>query len=291
MSEQYVATALARFRYARTGTGPPVLLLPGSGGWRLTFHTMAAVLAERHTVLALDPPGQGLTEVLDPDFGYDTDAIARSIAAFLDAVGLDRAAIVGHSWGGGFALRFAQLYPGRADRLALLQPGGLEVKDLWEFRLLRLPVIGELAVRLTSTASVRHLLRKFFVHRERIPDALIDEVVAELRSGPNRAARLADLLRVERSVSWADTEAELPLVRAPVLLLWGEQDRYYPARLMKRFMARLPTVEPYLLTGCGHSLHDDCPEQTYPLLVPFLANTNGARAHSSRRCSCSADSR
>jgi pimeloyl-ACP methyl ester carboxylesterase len=199
--DQYVDTAMARFRYARTGTGPPVLLLPGSGGWRLTFHTMAAVLAQRHTVFALDPPGQGLTEVLDPGFGYDADAIARSIAGFLDAVGLERTAIVGHSWGGGFALRFAQLYPARVTRLALLAPGGLDVKDIWEFRLLRLLVVGGLAVRLTSMASVRHLLRKSFVHRERISDDLIGEVVGELRSGRNRAARRTDMLRVERSVT------------------------------------------------------------------------------------------
>ena len=270
MIDQYVDTAMARFRYARTGTGPPVLLLPGSGGWRLTFHTMAAVLAQRHTVFALDPPGQGLTEVLDPGFGYDADAIARSLAGFLDAVGLERTAIVGHSWGGGFALRFAQLYPARVTRLALLAPGGLDVKDIWEFRLLRLPVLGELAVRLTSMASVRHLLRKAFVHRERISDDLIGEVVGELRSGRNRAARRTDMLRVERSVSWVDTESDLPLVRAPMLLLWGSKDRYFPVRLIDRFITRLPTVEHHVLPDCGHLLHDDCPEQTYALLSPFL---------------------
>ena len=199
MTDQYADTASARFRYARAGTGIPVLLLPGSGGWRLTFHTMAGVLAERHTVFALGPPGQGLTEVLDPDFGYDADAIARSIAAFLGAVGLERTAIVGHSWGGGFALRFAELYPERVTRLALLAPGGLDVKDTWEFRLLRLPVVGELVVRLPSTASVGHLLRKSFVRRERVPDDLIGEVVGELRSGRNRAARLAGRRAGERS--------------------------------------------------------------------------------------------
>ena len=270
MSDQYVDTAMASFRYARTGTGPPVLLLPGSGGWRLTFHTMAAVLAQRHTVFALDPPGQGLTEVLDPGFGYDADAIPRSIAGFLDAVGLERTAIVGHSWGGGFALRFAQLYPARVTRLALLAPGGLDVKDIWEFRLLRLLVVGGLAVRLTSMASVRHLLRKSFVHRERISDDLIGEVVGELRSGRNRAARRTDMLRVERSVSWVDTESDLHLVRAPMLLLWGSKDRYFPVRLIDRFITRLPTVEHHVLPDCGHLLHDDCPEQTYALLSPFL---------------------
>ncbi|HEU4541323.1 MAG TPA: alpha/beta hydrolase [Jiangellaceae bacterium] len=270
MIDRYIDTEVAKFRYVRIGTGSPVLLLPGSGGWRLTFHTMAEVLAERHTVVALDPPGQGLTEVLDPDFGYDADAIARAIAVFLDAVRLERVAIVGHSWGGGFGLRFAELNPDRVTRLALLGPGGLDVKDVWEFRLLRLPVVGELAVRLRSRASVRHLLRKSFVHRERIPNQLVGEVVREMRSRPRRDARLTDMLRVERSVSWAETEADLHLVRAPVLLVWGNRDRYFPVRLIDRFITRLPTVEHHVLSNCGHSLPDDCPKQTYALLSTFL---------------------
>jgi pimeloyl-ACP methyl ester carboxylesterase len=176
------------------------LLVPGAGGWRLTFHAMAPFLAGRHTVFALDPPGQGLTEVRNPAFGYDPNAIARSINAFLDAVGVERTAIVGHSWGGGFALRFAELFPDRVTRLGLLAPSGIDVKDVWEFRLLRLPVLGELAVRLTSTTSVRHMLRKSFVRRERIPNDLISNVVREMKSGHNRATRLRDMLRVERSV-------------------------------------------------------------------------------------------
>jgi pimeloyl-ACP methyl ester carboxylesterase len=246
------------------------LLLPGAGGWRLTFHAMVPVLAERHTVVALDPPGQGLTQVLDPQFGYDADAIVGSIAGFLDALGLERTAIVGHSWGGGFALRFAELYPNRATRLALLAPGGLDVNDAWEFRLMRLPVLGELAVHLPSRMWLRHLLRKSFVHRGRIPAALVGDVARELSSGPNGAARWTDLLRVERSVSWKETERDLPLVRAPVLLVWGDQDRYFPARLIDRFTARLSSVEHHVLPACGHSVHDDCPEQTYALLSPFL---------------------
>lgn len=78
------------------------MLLPGSGGWRLTFHAMVPALAERYTVVALDPPGQGRTQVLDPSFGYDADAVVRSIAGFLDALGLERTAIMRRSWGGGF---------------------------------------------------------------------------------------------------------------------------------------------------------------------------------------------
>jgi pimeloyl-ACP methyl ester carboxylesterase len=122
-------------------------------------------LAASHTVYALDPPGQGGTRVLDPGFAYDVDAVADSIGDFLDAVGLSTVALVGHSWGGGFALRVAELHPERVTRLALLAPAGVDVPDVWEFRLLRLPVVGEIATRFTSVASMRHMMRKSFAHK------------------------------------------------------------------------------------------------------------------------------
>ena len=53
-------------------------------------------------------------------------------------------------------------------------------------------------------------------------------------------------------------------------MLWGSKDRYFPVRLIDRFITRLPTVEHHVLADCGHLLHDDCPEQTYALLSAFL---------------------
>jgi pimeloyl-ACP methyl ester carboxylesterase len=102
-----------------------------------TFSSLLPRLAVHHTVHAVDPPGQGGTRVTYPAFAYDVDAITDSLASFLDALGVSAAAIVGHSWGGGFALRLAQLHPERVDRLALLAPAGIDVKDVWESRALR----------------------------------------------------------------------------------------------------------------------------------------------------------
>jgi pimeloyl-ACP methyl ester carboxylesterase len=272
-------TPAVRFRYAVAGVGPPVVLVPGGGGWELTFHRTITELAARHRVFAVDPPGQGGTRVVDPSFGYDADAVARSLGDFLDGVGLPAATVVGHSWGGGFALRLAQLRPERVSALALLAPGGLDVPDVWEFRLLRRPLIGELVTRFASVAPARHMLRKSFAQPERMPrDELIRTAIRQMRSAPDAALLRRDLLRVERGVRWADTERDLYRVQCPTLILWGERDRYLPARMLARFTSRLPDVEAHTLTGCGHSLHDDCPEQVYPLLARFLTGKIGTSA-------------
>jgi pimeloyl-ACP methyl ester carboxylesterase len=269
--ETHVDTEGARVHYARAGSGPPVLLLPGSGGWKLTFQAMLGVLAQQYTVYAVDPPGQGSTEILDRASPFGVDAIARCIHDFLDAVNVQRPMIVGHSWGGGFALRLAELHPGRVTRLVLIAPAGSNARDPWEFRLARLPLVGELAVRWALAGSARHLLRKSFVNRDRVPEDRLDDFLQMMRSASNRATLLADMLRVDRSVRWSDTERDLDLVDVPVLLLWGGQDRFFPVRFIEGFTARLSSVEAHVVPGGGHSLHDDCPDETSALLLPFLA--------------------
>jgi pimeloyl-ACP methyl ester carboxylesterase len=222
--------------------------------------------------------------VLDPGFGYDVDAIAHALAGLLDALELRSAPLVGHSWGGGFALRLAQLHPDRVQRLALLAPGGLDVADVWEFRLLRQPVIGELATRFASAASLRHMMRKSFAHPDRIPSGTaLREAARMMRSAPDAAALRRDMLRVERQVRWTDTERDLHQVLCPTLILWGDRDRYLPVRLLDRFTRRLPDVESHVLPGCGHSLHDDCPDKVYPRLTGFLTPGANHQAHASDR--------
>lgn len=266
-----LSTDAVSFAYAKHGAGPPVVLVPGSGGWPLTFSELLPKLAVDHTVYAVDPPGQGGTRVTDPVFSYDVDAVATSLAAFLAGLGLGSAAIVGHSWGGGFALRLAQLFPERVDRLALLAPAGIDVKDVWEFRALRLPLVGELATRLTTTASIRHLLAKSFAHRDRMPDReLMVEAARALRSGPDAAGLRRDLLRIERGVNWRATERGLPRVQGPVTIVWGGDDRFFPVSLLPRFTRHLADADVHVIPGAGHSVHDDRPNEVLPILSAFL---------------------
>lgn len=274
--ETVVATTQVRFNYARVGAGPPVVLLPGGGGWRLTFEALATQLSQTCTVYALDPPGQGRTRVTDPAFGFDVDAIAHSIDEFLVATSLDHVAVVGHSWGGGFAARLAELHPARTSRLVLIAPGGLDVDDVWEFRLLRLPIIGEIATRLTSTTAARHMMRKAFARPERIPHHLLADAARALRTEPGAAALRRDMLRVERAVTWAQTERDLHLIDCPTLIVWGEYDRYFPVHLLDRFARRLRDVETHTVPGAGHFVHGDQPGLAVPLITRFLAAAQGA---------------
>ena len=247
-SARFVSTPTVRFFAAQAGKQDHVLVLPGSGGWRLTMGTLVSGLyAAGVHVHALDPPGQGRTVVLTDDFDYGVDGIASAITDYLDAEHLDRVAVIGHSWGGGYALRLAQLHPDRITRLALLAPAGLHRRDPWEFRMLRVHGFGEIAARCMTAGSLRHMLKKSLANSDRLPEpGVVREAARSLRTGRGSAQRRRDLLRVERAVDWAATAANLDAVACPTLLLWGTQDRYYPPALMDQFGSRLPNVEAHL---------------------------------------------
>src|SRR6185437_16400164 len=109
--------------WTEVGRGDPLVLLHGIGDSHRTWRRVAPRLAEHYRVLLLDLPGHGLSA--RPDAPYTLDWYADMVHGWLDAVGVDRTPIVGHSFGGGVAQWMVLSRRARIDRLALVAPGGL----------------------------------------------------------------------------------------------------------------------------------------------------------------------
>jgi len=116
------------------GEGPPLLLLHGLASTSHIWDLTAPLLAERFRVLALDQRGHGESD--KPDDGYDFDSFTADVHAFIAALGLQRPALVGHSWGGSVALHYAAAHPAVPRALVLVDGGFLEMASLpgntWE---------------------------------------------------------------------------------------------------------------------------------------------------------------
>ncbi|MFD9992130.1 alpha/beta fold hydrolase, partial [Bacillus cereus] len=162
VDSRFVDTELARFHYVQAGEGPPVVLVHGGGEWAYSYRDTIAALARSHRVYAVDLPGHGYTELHRNDFGFTVDSMAGSLATFLDALGLTKVSLVGHSWGGGWALRFAETRPDRVERLALIDSNGVEYPDVFDWRVLEYPVVGEVVMNLMGKDSAKSLLQKSF---------------------------------------------------------------------------------------------------------------------------------
>jgi pimeloyl-ACP methyl ester carboxylesterase len=107
------------------GEGQPVVLLHGLASSYRIWDLMAPLLARRHRVVALDQRAHGRSERPDGDFSFP--AYVEDLRAFLDALGFERAVVVGHSWGGNVALQFGVDAPERVEALTLVDGGFLEL--------------------------------------------------------------------------------------------------------------------------------------------------------------------
>lgn len=115
-----------RFHYRDWGgRGTPVVLLHGLASNARIWDLTAPLLARRFRVVALDQRGHGLSD--KPDDGYDFPSISGDLAALIEALGLERPGLVGHSWGGNVALQFAADHPDAVAWLALVDGGFLEI--------------------------------------------------------------------------------------------------------------------------------------------------------------------
>lgn len=264
---RYLDTPLARFHYIREGTGSPIVLLsPGSAwlrAWLPEFHTLAAT----HTVYAVDLPGQGFTELVDPSFRFDLAGMTRAIGSFLDAAGLHTVALAGNSWSGGWALAYAQAQPGRVSSLALLAPSGLAEADPLSWELLKLPLLGRALTHVGSASRgmVRSGLGELFVHQDLLTPDLVEAMWAPNTFPDNLRANY----ELEQNLDWRQTQRALPDTRMPTLIMWGRQDQVLPWTQAAQFGRLMPQATVRVLDGCGHALTLDCAGPVSSVLQSF----------------------
>jgi pimeloyl-ACP methyl ester carboxylesterase len=195
--------------------------------------------------VAVDAPGFGQTGKR-ADLDYTIAFYGRFVDRFLHHLGWDRCRLVGHDWGAGWALAFAQQSPERVERLALIDSVPFLPGYRWHrlARLWRAPGVGELVMGTTNRRTARWA-RKYVG----LPESMDEEVFAHFDQGTQRA-----ILKLYRSASanaLAAAGRRLGDVSAPALVVWGDRDPYLPPRFGDGFAAALgdATVEHYADAG------------------------------------------
>lgn len=268
VQSRFVDTPVARFHYVQAGSGPPVVLVSPGAAWLVAWRHQLEALSENHTVYVVDLPGQGYTELKDPDdFRWDLAGMTGALGSFMDAVHVERAAVAGNSWSGGWALAFAQRNPERVGKLVLLDSSGLDVRDPLQWEIMKYPVVGELLTKMfTTKATVRDAAENSLVNKDLVTGELVNEWWAPMTFQDN----LRSNYLLELGLDWGETEEAIPQTRTPTLVLWGKQDSVLPVRQAQRFGELLPNSEVRVLDGCGHALEYDCPNRVNGLMEAFL---------------------
>jgi pimeloyl-ACP methyl ester carboxylesterase len=267
VASRYLDTSLARFHYIREGTGSPVVLLSPGSAWLRAWLPEVRTLAGAHTVYAVDLPGQGFTRLHDRSFTFNLAGMTGAIGTFLDAAGLDRVALAGNSWSGGWALAFAQAQPDRVSSLALLAPSGLAQADPLSWELLKLPLLGRALTHVGAASRdvTRSGLRDLFVHQDVVTPDLVEAMWVPNTFPDNLRADY----ELEQNLDWTQTQRALPRTRVRTLIIWGRQDHVLASTQATRFGELMPDARVHLLDGCGHALTLDCPGAVTEMLGRF----------------------
>jgi 4,5:9,10-diseco-3-hydroxy-5,9,17-trioxoandrosta-1(10),2-diene-4-oate hydrolase len=262
-------------RYLSAGEGPPLVLLHGAGDNALDWRWVLPELARTHRVYAPDLPGS--PESARPVANYSPAFFERFVAGFLDALDIERAAMVGNSIGGLVALRLALSEPERIGTLVLVDSAGLGRTINPMFTFVNVPGLGEAAMPLWRTPigayqRARGRTTLLFAHPSGgVPDEWLAEQCRLARSPGYLEAHLA-VLRSQVSLAGQREVLvdRLSLLKMPTLVVWGTRDRVFPESQARDAVARLQKGSLSLIPDCGHMPHVECPDPFVAALGRFL---------------------
>lgn len=250
---RFVQTSTHRIHYNEAGSGHPVILLhgsgPGSTGWS-NFRTNIATLAQDFHVYAVDMPGWGQSDTQTAETGYDHVA---ALIAFMDALDIDRAALVGNSMGGITSISTAILHPERVSHLISMGA----------------PVPGQNTWGANGLSEGLKVLFRTYQNPTIENMKEVTEVMAfdpALTSGDLAALRLdAALAHPEHLDSWNNAPGGNPLsteyfgygprlaeITAPTLALHGRDDRVVSYEQSLRLVSAVDNARLLLINRCGH---------------------------------------
>ena len=254
-----------KISYAGAGdSGAVVLLVHGYGGDRNSWLFLQEPLAARHRVYALDLPGHG-TSAKDVGDG-SVDLLADAVLGVLDAVGPDRAHLVGHSLGGAVVLAAAARAPGRIASLTLFAPAGFG------------PSINAGYVRGFAAAQTRRELRpvvgQLFADEQLVTRQVVDDLLAYKRLDGVDAAltTLAETL-LDGDEQRIDSAAAVRALggAVPVTVVWGSADRIIPAEQASSVAAVAPGAAVRVIDGAGHMPHMERPAEAQAAVEETIA--------------------
>ena len=275
-ASKFVTVGGVSVHYRDEGGGPIILLLHGSFGNLRTFDNLAAQLRDRYRLIRYDQSPAGLSGVAPAAF---TQVPEQFIKEFLGAIGVAHVAILGTSSGGILGYRYAAAYPDDVTALILANvPPSAPVDNAGARR--RLPWLTRLSLdvctryaRRWSRRCWQDFLGSTFTRHEMITDELVSEYFDFNRRSDSRQLNSATAIMRND----AQVVAYLARVRAPTLLLWGEDDHVLQPPTAALMASRLSSThaEIQLLHTVSHYPPLEAPREVAVATDDFLRRVRG----------------
>jgi len=265
--------APVKLYYSEQGKGPPVLLIHGFGASTFTWRHIAPELAKTHRVIAVDLKGFGQSD--KPfDGRYSVYDQAELLAQLIEDKDLRNLTLVGHSFGGGVALLLAleanQRLDGRITRLVLLDSIAFPQNIPVFFRLLDVPLVSQLGVRMVPpSVQTRLALQIAYFDDSKIDPEEVELYAAPLKTAAGKHAIIYSARQIVPE-DIAELSERYKTMELPTLILWCDHDRIVPLEVGIKLRRTLPNSTLRLVEDCGHMPQEEQPVSTLSQILGFI---------------------
>jgi pimeloyl-ACP methyl ester carboxylesterase len=236
--------------------GPPLLLLHGYTDNSRSWSLLAPLLADRRLIM-VDLRGHGGSAA--PVCCYGPDSLAHDVDSFIQAIDLPRADVMGHSLGSIAAMSLAAWYPERVNHLVLVSTALSMPAAPTEWLWANVPGLPD-----TIDPQSQFML-DWYWNPNPVSADFIDRERAESAATPRQT-----WMGVLRGLSAMDLTKVAPMVQAPTLILWGDQDGFFDATSQEAVKAAFPKAGYEAFPGFGHNMFWEVPDQVAAKVAAFL---------------------
>ena len=266
LEKRSVQAGDTRWSYYEGGSGPTIVLLHGFADNKDVWLDVAKQLTPHFHLVIPDLPGWGESS-RDMRANYDIDAQATRLQAFVQALGLDRFLLAGHSMGGAIAGVYAAEHPGHVSGLALLDSFGLKFK---ENAFARETLAGKDPFVFSDRAGFWRAADLVLAKRPDIPGRFVDVLVAHNVRDHAFIAKVFDELR--QPAQYLAVQNRLDQLTMPVLGLWCKDDKVIDISALdslRNGLMHASAISTSTLNGCDHMPQLEKPEETAQILTAF----------------------
>ena len=263
----------ARVHYRDRGPrdGAILVLVHGSDASLFTWEPWSKNLSDKFRVISLDLPAHGLTGEV-PNHDYSQKGMTTFLAEFADKLGLQHFALAGNSMGGGVVARFAETYPDRVTKLILVDAGGMPVKQGDRipigFVIARMSFMKPILLHVTPRALFSEGLNDAIVRKSIVTDKMIDMYWDFHLMAGTREANAERFATVE---DYGYVKDHIGQIKAPTLILWGEQDHLIPVDAAHAFHKAIPNSKLIVYPATGHIPMEEVADQSAADVRAFLS--------------------
>ncbi|HEX6041150.1 alpha/beta hydrolase [Longimicrobium sp.] len=267
-----------RLHWVEAGEGPPVLLLHGFPEfWYEWRHQLAALAGMGYRAVAPDLRGYNLSEKPEGVEAYRIEKLVDDVRGLIRHLGVERAHVVGHDWGGVVAWWLAMIAPEQIDRLVIINAPHPQAfrRELmtpdqmlrsWYAAAFQVPLLPEAAFRANDFALLGRIFRASSVR----PGAFSDEDIRRYREAAARPGAITAMINYYRAAArYPGPPARA--ITTPTLLIWGEQDQALSIRLTEGLDEWVPGIRIERVPGVSHWVPAEAPDRVNELLAGFLS--------------------